>query len=136
MKCWPHATLPRFPESDALFLRAADIRDLSGSRFGARSKRIAALAVLRDIRLHVQSTPRQVKVPDIHRARKKARRIPGSVCGSEVAQAMLPAHLPFALTADERAGIAREDFKNGRAYSSSEARALSADLATKRRPIA
>jgi len=54
---------------------------------------------------------------------------------AEVAQAMFPARLPLALTAEERAGIerAREDFKHGRTHSSSEARALSAAMAAKRR---
>ena len=54
---------------------------------------------------------------------------------AEVAQAMLPANLPLALTADERASIerAREDFKYGRTHSSREARALSAAIAAKRR---
>ena len=54
---------------------------------------------------------------------------------AEVAQAMLPAHLPLTLTADERAGIerAREDFKHRRTHSSGEARALNVIMAVKRR---
>ncbi len=56
---------------------------------------------------------------------------------AEVAKSMISAPIPLKLTAEELAGIerAREDFGMGRSLSSSEARAMSAELAAKRRAV-
>ena len=54
---------------------------------------------------------------------------------AEVARSMVSPPIPLKLTDEELAGIerGREDFRLGRTLSSSEARAMSAELAAKRR---